>query len=1548
MAVAAGPAAVRPALGAAKVLRQSALVLLAAALTWRSVDGFVIDAVEHRPTFYGDDAVAGPPTDLRVEKLSDSGYDSQYDSSVQISRFTYIGCFEAAISMGPLVQYVESSGAADPWECIEACREVNSLNNTMRPIVAVSDSTCVCAQDDISLFTEETGASICTNRCKYYENPLCGGPPSTVRPGMTYYGVYREYDFQSMSTQGAYDPWRYIFYTVVAIKETSISGGIGAPYGVMPERYFLHAASTTNGSALFQYALERPIGGLIYGLQYDIDSNRLVGLFTSSSVGRIENASVWTYALATINIYASNWEYVVLSLQLSDIAITLSTSSSYLNYNGVSAIMSVGHDLYLFTQGDNAVQKQDIADRLYIVTIPSGKIMFQAPLYFRVVQLFTNEKYGDITAIGPRYLSGTISGAHQYLYLGRIYNDSTTDPWSSAVDWPFSPNNPTYVTPVANTQDLMLFPGTCASEHLYNTSAIAYRYVPQVASQAAITVAVVDISTGSWTNWCNSGTCQGSMDPEIPFASIINREPGIPLTLKSPAFDSVRFSLDGSTITVTFDRATLKGALPVDTDGNYIPDYVDYTTEQTGIFDCARAFATDTITLLGPYDETYCQWITADAIQIKLPATGSNVEVGDSLFLLPNVIYTVPQNEEWSAAASGGYPISPPDPLVPPVAVLSGATTVDDCSPVVISVVESYNIGGSATYSWTWLTETNDQNNPIDLTNSPDREFDEQRIALIQAALAEATAMNNVTLTLPADYLEGAASYIIVLTLAGQWEAETSKEITITKLNFPAPSVYVAGEDTVYKKRTETTALKAICTPSMCETNVEEKLGYLWISDDDKLDLADLGIVATSSSLSISPYTLAPPGVESTATYNEYRFTVQCFVDSEVGRLEENRASDTVIVQVYRSDVYVQFNTGTRAMTQGDVLVIDARGSQDPDYPTADGFTFQGTFMWWCLDPARATCFGGEDGLLGSTTNLLDCSYDLGNKITEGGTTYYVPIFTDYIYCKYNRGTLMVDTTHFETGEYKFTVEITHYDGRQASADIYITIVDEDIPRITLEILNTQVMYPVTSSINIEGTVEGDVDASATYSWTIFAYVRNPEYNAEEAAAAENDPTNSYNIDEFTFVEQASVFDLSDTSKFVWDPITPNLEIKANVLQASTVYSFQLNVHIGDVSGFSSIEFQTAGLAPLNGALLCDPMDGSIDTPRTITAPDWSATDSPLSYSFGYINNVGGDAVPVQLSSGALPLSEITVSYLPEGEASTDYSLWLFVDVATPFGATTRAQLQINVRPTDDPDSAVTNILEDAANADGADVVNVLNVALSIDPSDPAIQSQVLGILTDAQGDIPATSQELLAQINLLATMVDAGGDGDEVLTMLETLINQGEQYFTTDANSDGDPLASLAFYALGGILPDAADEAEAAARRYRTRRLGAKPARSLFDLFQKPSLDMSHRISARRLEAERLQELRDAGRQRSNHPPPRGFGQPVHACPTAFCDRPALACFSGKKVSVCCDAPNAETLCNEPPCWFRGLVCPSDPGPVPLRSERRVRPSTSRQVKAR
>ncbi|CAE7761394.1 unnamed protein product, partial [Symbiodinium sp. CCMP2456] len=79
-------------------------------------------------------------------------------------------------------------------------------NDTGEIIVAVHEGMCGCVLSDMTTF-REVPQSFCTYYCKYYRNPICGGFPD-------YWGVFREYDFSSLTMQGAYDPWRYIWFSL--------------------------------------------------------------------------------------------------------------------------------------------------------------------------------------------------------------------------------------------------------------------------------------------------------------------------------------------------------------------------------------------------------------------------------------------------------------------------------------------------------------------------------------------------------------------------------------------------------------------------------------------------------------------------------------------------------------------------------------------------------------------------------------------------------------------------------------------------------------------------------------------------------------------------------------------------------------------------------------------------------------------------------------------------------------------------------------------------------------------------------------------------------------------------------------------------------------------------------------------------------------------------------------------------------------------------------------------------------------------------------------
>merc|ERR1719352_443199 len=75
-------------------------------------------------------------------------------------------------------------------------------------------------------------------------------------------------------------------------------------------------------------------------------------------------------------------------------------------------------------------------------------------------------------------------------------------------------------------------------------------------------------------------------------------------------------------------------------------------------------------------------------------------------------------------------------------------------------------------------------------------------------------------------------------------------------------------------------------------------------------------------------------------------------------------------------------------------------------------------------------------------------------------------------------------------------------------------------------------------------------------------------------------------------------------------------------------------------------------------------------------------------------------------------------------------------------------------------------------------------------------------------------------------------------------------------------------------------------------------------------------------------------GRQAKNHPEPKEASPGmVSECFTTYCDKAMLSCVrtdeSGASMLLtCCNAQNPETLCNDPPCWFRGQACPHRASP--------------------
>ena len=118
--------------------------------------------------------------------------------------------------------------------------------------------------------------------------------------------------------------------------------------------------STSNGKPFFEYQLA--LNGLLYGLQYDIDSSRIVALYIDATTARVEVRD-WSYKLAILTVNTSDtvrdptlglprirmqMETVTMfrqaaAYQQTDIFSSLPAPLEYLSMTGAAAIISTNN-----------------------------------------------------------------------------------------------------------------------------------------------------------------------------------------------------------------------------------------------------------------------------------------------------------------------------------------------------------------------------------------------------------------------------------------------------------------------------------------------------------------------------------------------------------------------------------------------------------------------------------------------------------------------------------------------------------------------------------------------------------------------------------------------------------------------------------------------------------------------------------------------------------------------------------------------------------------------------------------------------------------------------------------------------------------------------------------------------------------------------------------------------------------------------------------------------------------------------------------------------
>jgi hypothetical protein len=1046
-----------------------------------------------------------------------------------MSRFTSIGCFQANSmskqkSMGT---FNDDETTYDPNACVTYCTTVDEQFSKIyyeeqKPVaIGIHKNYCTCIDQMSEML--EVDRTRCDVSCPNYQNTLCGGSPNEDSDG--FWNVFMEYDFQSLGSAGAYDPWRYIWYTVVMIKQSSITPSQTAEQAaaIAPERYHLHAVNE-DGSPVFPNHFEFE-DWIMYGLQFDVDSTRLVGLGIHRLVGRLASANeegmdneFWRFRLSVVNIDETNPNNVVLSQSISEITDGLNNQNfgnvesaaplrRSLIWTGVSAIVSrTPLDVFCFTQMDSEAsdtsffppgrddsQQLSRQDRLFIVHIDTATLVHHYSLGFKVLQMFGNNRYGNVAAVGNR---GNVADAEfmAYVNLGFAYRAGNTDgasKWNQQYDQTMGMGQSYGFQYI---KDKSFYAGG-GSPGPRNSTFLTFRAhnpdstVTRPLDRSGISVLQIDMDDGLVTKWCQTQLCyeEGlddgnnklgplfrSLSPDIPYAAIFNSEPGYPLTLPAPSIVSARFTMDGLTIQIVFDRKTLRGATPEFAPGSKFPTgQINYATKHPSQYDCALVLTPETILEVGEYKDdgtgTKCEWLDVqnkgETISISLPQDYV-IKVGSDVGLLPDVIYSVPENGEYSpAAVSEGAIVQLPEPLFPPSIQVAGNPNVDTCSPITLDASDTSRTGGEAIYVWELARD------PYTDSTVSTREITDTEIKQIRDYLASDKA-STAKLLLSNELVPAGFTYDFKLTVTSKWGVSNSVTRPITKSNHAIPTVSIKK----FKQPTlvsvyQDIVLDAEIIQSRCADGSME-LKCEWSLQTGQSDF-DMPLPQKGGMMiQIDPFSLRPPS-RAGSEFHTYEFQIRCVVVGDANK----DTSAVATLNVVKSDIIAKMFPVETRVNVDKIIVLNARLSIDRDdqqgfqcyfsqfkVNQCETYSFKGTYEFRCFkkvmvdgNDEREKCFeaADESGLLPDPPQCVPGANEDELVSIGGGRTIKSVAFPDAetgedadainypagAYCLGDGGSeglLVINTPALRgvadlpdagSAEFEFHVEVVHADG---------------------------------------------------------------------------------------------------------------------------------------------------------------------------------------------------------------------------------------------------------------------------------------------------------------------------------------------------------------------------------------------------------------------------------------------------------------------------------------------------------------------------------------
>eukprot|EP00931_Biecheleriopsis_adriatica_P060446 TRINITY_DN36303_c0_g1_i1.p1 TRINITY_DN36303_c0_g1~~TRINITY_DN36303_c0_g1_i1.p1 ORF type:complete len:2581 (+),score=473.60 TRINITY_DN36303_c0_g1_i1:114-7856(+) len=1275
--------------------------------------------------------------------------------------------------------------------------------------VAYAENTPDAYED--GLLDDERCVSFC-NRSQAYllmDKSLCRcGLDETLLPMVEARGecpaegweVFREYDFRSSMSPSTYDVSRRLLYQIVTLR---------IPFVDDPIRHYIHAVNALESRPKFDY--DTRLDRMVFNAVWDFGKSRLVALSLSDWGGTLD--------LSIVTFNSSSGELVVrqnhfpIEDQIGGEGQILSTGMASCDGLGTLDIL---YGTYFTVVPAVLAASPQVVHTIVAIDIEARRVINSATLPVTLMNLqmncLTHVLYGAGADLTDRIA---------YYQLCQADNVTVTAGGNTQVE----------IQVACELTELGALPSevnqmyiqSAAIDHQWNYAWFTYK------EEATGRPLIMEYHQDSkdYVFWP-----QDSLPENALYSSMINTAPRIIFALYPPTIRFARFNIAGTKLFISFDASTLRGAIPIDSDGDEIPDL--FNEEDKAVRGPCEDFLDAFTMKLMP--GTMCQWTTDADFFVEIEPT-STIAPGDLARIKPGTIYTAKQTPsgvyQFSQPSSDFAIVEVPLNIPYPTVEIGGLAFIDTCTELLLDGSQSTDHGFRGTFLWQ--------------LNGTDPEKPEPHIRQLQKTLEEVQAatpgypiVTPQVIRVPAFIMQGDTTYNFSLSVASFWNpAFVTTEIYSVKVSvLPVPPMTIFGS---YSRQVEVQNSFSLTTEIFLEGCAQNLAGaalsYKWIGcKRSEAVMGEKGQLACTSwgtgirygklsgiasrSMFIEPFALDALETYIFTAFGEVNVT-------NGGLVTSMRNQVSAEVEMVLGELAVRFHGGSFSTPSDVPIVIDFNDSLDVSDPE-DLLGASMTYTYSCnkfgttescfpepqAAPAPPDFGGGIGGGFGGGVSAFrrlsqdtmmerrDCTqvtnpnngapltFDFrGEDYNEALGISYPPLSDSEMYCNVKPTAIIIKTGILEPGVYTITVNATKTLGgegvqRTTSASLELTVLPPiaDSGRFPLVNIFLESNDPITvgSSLRMRGEVANkQPDTEYLYVWSAWRYGINPDYSADAASMSTD-----YAVPRFAWVEMTEIdFNFSDPLQ-VRTPSTSNfLVVAPSVLAPGQIYKMRLEAldsamasqGIQESTGFAEMRFVTKGLPPSGGELIADNITGvALETDFVFTMDGWGCEDIPLSFRFSYVQDY---STPFEA------LTQLNIMYternyirtrLPQGFTGTQNMLRVVGSVRSSLGATAHAKIDVSVRPP--TAEQITAIQLQALKVD-PETALMYTTMLAKTPA--ASEQDILSAMEVVRGQFlvggngTAITPEVVATVSdLLTAVVDKGIRSEQVINDLDVLVN--------------------------------------------------------------------------------------------------------------------------------------------------------------------------------